>query len=76
MAQSPQPVLSAIRADDAAMPAPSDARAAPLLDDLRRRLRPACQDWSEEEFEGVIQRIARAKLRWTDAGYWSWSSES
>jgi len=70
-----QPVLSAMRADDAAEAAPGDARVARLLDDLRRRLRPACRDWSEAEFEAVIQRIARAKLRWTDAGYWSWDSE-
>ena len=75
MPQPPQPVLSAMRADAATEPAPGDARVAPLLDDLRRRLRPACQDWSEAEFETVIQRIARAKLRWTDAGYWNWNSE-
>jgi hypothetical protein len=70
-----QPVLTAMRADAAAELAAGDARVAPLLDDLRRRLRPACRDWSEAEFEAVIQRIARAKLRWTDSGYWSWNSE-
>ena len=75
MPQLPKPVLSAMPADDAAEPAPGDARVATLLDDLRRRLRPACRDWSEAEFEAVIQRIARAKLRWTDSGYCSWNSE-
>jgi hypothetical protein len=36
----------------------------PLLADLRRRLRAACRDWSEAEFESLVYEIARRKLRW------------
>jgi hypothetical protein len=49
--------------------ASANARVALLVGDLRRRLRPACRDWEEAEFEAVIQQIARIKLRWTDAGF-------
>jgi hypothetical protein len=71
--RAPSPVQ---RVDGAAEPAPSDARVVPLLDDLRRRLRPACRDWGEAEFEAVIQRIARTQMRWTDAGYHTWRSRT
>jgi hypothetical protein len=42
------------------------AAASSLVPDLRRRLRPACQDWSEADFEALVQRIARIKRRWLD----------
>jgi hypothetical protein len=38
-----------------------------LLADLRRRLGPACRDWSEEAFESLILEIAHRKARWGDA---------
>jgi hypothetical protein len=50
-------------------PGSDDTRVALLLGDLRCRLRPVCGHWSEAEFEAVILRIARTKVRWIDAGY-------
>lgn len=55
-------------ADDAAHGgAPADARLLSLVADLRRRLGPACREWSEEAFESLIREIALRKLRWGEA---------
>ena len=37
-------------------------------DDVRRRLKPVCVDWSEGEFEGLVVQIALTKVRWEDGG--------
>jgi hypothetical protein len=37
-----------------------------LLADLRRRLGPACRDWSEDAFESLIREVALRKVRWGD----------
>jgi hypothetical protein len=37
---------------------PADARRALLVAELRERLRPACRDWGEADFETLVQRIA------------------
>jgi hypothetical protein len=42
---------------------PPDGCRAALVLDVRRRLRPVCVDWGEAEFETLVQRIARTKLR-------------
>ncbi len=53
--------------DGAASPgATADAEMRQLLADLRRRLRPACGDWSEDAFESLIREIALRKVRWGD----------
>ena len=44
----------------------SDGPVALLADDIRYRLAPVCSDWSEREFEAVVQRIARMKVRWRE----------
>jgi hypothetical protein len=44
----------------------TDGPVAFLADDIRQRLAPICRDWSEHEFESVVQRIARMKLRWME----------
>jgi hypothetical protein len=44
----------------------TELRLAGLTGDLRRRLRPACHGWSEAEFEALVDRLARIKLRWAD----------
>ena len=41
-----------------------DGPIAMIADDIRQRLAPICCDWSEHDFELVVQRIARMKLRW------------
>jgi hypothetical protein len=46
--------------------APVDPRLERLAAELRGRLRPACRNWGDAEFEAVVQRIARTKLRWID----------
>jgi hypothetical protein len=50
---------------DGVHPAP-DGRLAALVLDVRRRLRPVCVDWGEAEFEALVHRIARTKLRWVE----------
>ncbi|HEX5971528.1 MAG TPA: hypothetical protein VFY85_06350 [Gemmatimonadaceae bacterium] len=42
----------------------TDGPIAMIADDIRQRLAPICRDWSEHDFEVVVQRIARMKLRW------------
>ena len=42
----------------------TDGPVAMLADDIRERLAPICSEWSEHDFEAVVQRIARIKLRW------------
>jgi hypothetical protein len=44
----------------------SDGPVALLANDIRSRLAPICSEWSEREFETVVQRIARMKVRWMD----------
>ena len=44
----------------------TDGPVAMLADDIRQRLAPVCSGWSEREFEWVVQRIARMKLRWME----------
>ncbi len=46
----------------------TDARLSLVADDLRQRLRSVCGEWSEAEFENVVQLIARTKVRWADGG--------
>ncbi len=46
--------------------APADAQMRLLLADLRRRLGPACRDWSEDAFESLIREVALRKVRWGD----------
>ncbi len=36
---------------------------------LATRLRAVCADWDAGEFDALVERIARTKLRWTDRGY-------
>ena len=43
-----------------------DPRIALIADDLRFRLRRVCPDWAEDEFEALVQRITRMKLRWME----------
>jgi hypothetical protein len=43
-----------------------EGRLAALVLDVRRRLRPVCVDWGEAEFESLVHRIARTKLRWRE----------
>lgn len=45
---------------------PAADRLTPLVTDLQRRLRPLCRDWDEAEFDALVDRIARCKLRWAD----------
>jgi hypothetical protein len=45
---------------------PADPRLALVVAELRRRLRPVCRDWADPEFEALVHRIARTKLRWAD----------
>jgi hypothetical protein len=37
-----------------------------IADDIRRRLAFICAEWSEPDFEAVVQRIARMKMRWME----------
>ena len=43
-----------------------DERIALYADDVRRRLRHICCDWSEPDFEALVLQIARMKVRWSD----------
>lgn len=47
----------------------ADPRVPALAASLTLRLRGVCRDWEAAEFEAVVERIARAKLRWADRGY-------
>jgi hypothetical protein len=44
-------------------------RLAEVEADLRARLRPACRDWAEADFDALVVRIARVKVRWAEAEY-------
>ncbi len=63
-------------ADGSAMPAAAsgpdgaaaDARLSALAASLATRLRAVCADWDAGEFDALVQRIARTKLRWADRG--------
>ncbi len=46
----------------------ADARLAALTASLAERLRAVCRDWEAAEFDALVDRIARTKLRWTDRG--------
>lgn len=43
-----------------------DSRLTLLTADLRRRLRRVCQHWDDAEFDALVQKIARTKMRWGD----------
>jgi hypothetical protein len=43
-----------------------DPRLALHAADLRSRLRHVCRDWKEDDFEEVVQRMARMKVRWSE----------
>lgn len=43
-----------------------DGRVALFADDLRSRLRCVCGHWEEDDFEKIVQRIARMKVRWSE----------
>ena len=47
-------------------PATADARLSALATSLATRLRGVCADWDAGEFDALVQRIARTKLRWAD----------
>ena len=47
----------------------ADARLAALTASLATRLRAVCDDWEAAEFDALVERIARTKLRWADRGY-------
>ena len=44
----------------------ADPRLASQVAELSMRLRAVCADWREAEFDALVQRIARTKLRWAD----------
>jgi type IV secretory pathway TrbD component len=64
------------RSSDSAAAHASGAGGAPAADDrlavltasLAERLRAVCRDWEAAEFDALVDRIARTKLRWTDRG--------
>jgi hypothetical protein len=49
--------------------AATDVRLSVLAASLATRLRVVCADWEVGEFDALVERIARTKLRWTDRGY-------
>jgi hypothetical protein len=49
--------------------AAADARLATLAASLAARLRGVCADWEAGEFDNLVERIARTKLRWVDRGF-------
>ena len=63
-------------ADGSAMPAAAsgpdgaaaDARLSALAASLAARLRAVCADWDAGEFDALVERMARTKLRWADRG--------
>ena len=44
------------------------ARVRRHAEDLRRRLKPVCFEWSDEEFERLVAQIAQTKVRGEDVG--------
>ena len=50
-------------------PGAVESRLEQLRADLRARLRPACRHWPDGEFEALVQRMARMKLRWSEMEY-------
>jgi hypothetical protein len=51
---------------DGAGTGPASPGLAREVAELRERLRPVCRDWGDAEFEALVQRMARTKLRWAD----------
>ena len=49
--------------------AATDAQLSALAASITVRLRGVCADWDAAEFDALVQRIARTKLRWADRGY-------
>ncbi len=45
----------------------ADPRLARHVAELRTRLGLVCRAWREPEFEALLHRIARTKMRWDDA---------
>jgi hypothetical protein len=43
-----------------------DGPVALLAADIRRRLAVTCEGWNDSEFEALVQRIARMKVRWME----------
>ena len=56
---------SAAAAPDAAT---ADVRLSALAASLATRLRAVCVDWDAGEFDALVERIVRTKLRWADRG--------
>ena len=48
-------------------PEDGDPRFVSLVAQVARRLRPSCAEWEEQEFQALVRRIARMKVRWDDA---------
>ncbi len=46
----------------------ADPRVERHVAELRGRLRPVCREWPEAEFDALVQRIARTKVRWNETG--------
>ncbi len=46
----------------------ADARLPALTASLAARLRAVCRGWDAAEFDALVERIARTKLRWADRG--------
>ena len=67
------PLYEVRMGDGAASPgsdgAGADPRLATLAAALAARLGAVCRDWDAGEFQAVVERIARTKLRWADRGY-------
>lgn len=38
-----------------------------LAAEIAARVRPACRDWCDAEFDALVRKIARTKLRWAEA---------
>ena len=45
-----------------------DARLAPIAASVAARLGAVCREWDVAEFQALVERIARTKLRWADRG--------
>ena len=48
--------------------AAADVRLSALAASLATRLRGVCAGWDAGEFDALVERIARTKLRWADRG--------
>ena len=47
----------------------NDPRINAVATGVAARLRAACEGWDAAEFEALVERIARTKVRWADLGY-------